>query len=155
MDALLPADSAAALRHGRSWNQASLKARLATALQRKYGNDLSVLPNLTLSVNGQPMTPDLSLFMGTTDLAKPDIALVAELPLIAIVILSSSQALDAQVKMSQNYLLAGVRSCWLIEPTLRAVFVTGSLGVYETFNNNEMLCDPATGIELELGLLFG
>ena len=107
-----------------------------------------------MAVAERAMTPDLALFPGVATLVKPDVVLVPEVPVTVVLILSSSQAFDAQVKMTENYLLAGVRSCWLVEPTLLAISVTSCLGVYQTFNCDETLRDPTTSIELELAPLF-
>lgn len=142
------------LKIGRSWNQSLLQARLITALQLGYGSNLAVLPNLTLTIAGQKMQPDIALFSSAANMARPYTGLAAALPLAVILILSSYQAFDGQVSLAKLYLLAGVQSCWLVEPTLRTFSVTNSPGVYTSFDYRNTLRDPTTGIELELAPLF-
>lgn len=139
---------------GRSWNQALVQARLLTALHRLSGSSFAVLPSLTLIVEGEELTPDLSLFVGVVERMKHDVAATPDLPLAVVLILSSNRAFDAQVQVAEVYLAAGVRSCWLVEPTLRTIFVTNTRGVYQSFDRFQTLYDPATSIELELAPLF-
>ena len=137
-----------------TWNHAVLQQNILFELRTRYPKKYTVLPELNLSVLGEKLVPDLAIFEGVRGILSHDLTMVSEMPLLVVEILSPSQSVSELTAKAERYLQAGVTSHWLVVPELMNIAVSSELGVYQTFNRQDTLRDPATGIELELAPLF-
>ena len=136
--------------HGR------LQARLIGLLYVGYGQTHTIYSELsiTLAPLFAKQVPDVAVYVGATPYALTDEITVQEPPALAIEIVSPTQALSEITNKVDGYLLAGVKSCWIVLPELRSVALSTQPGSYQTFDRHETLRDPTIGIELELAPLF-
>lgn len=110
--------------------------------------------SLTLAPSFAKQVPDIALYEGVVPYPASDEITVSEVPTLVIEILSPTQALVELTDKVENYLQAGVKSCWLVLPTFGSIAISTQSGEYHTVDRHERLVDPATGIELELTSLF-
>ncbi|MGI4871939.1 MAG: Uma2 family endonuclease [Janthinobacterium lividum] len=136
--------------HGR------LQAKLVGLLYVSCGRTHTIYSELsiTLAPHYARQVPDVAIYDGLMPYPAVDEISMSEVPLIAVEILSPTQALTELTDKIGGYLAAGVKSCWLLLPGLRSVAISTVPGVYQTFDYPDTLRDPATGIELELAALF-
>jgi len=137
-----------------TWNHAVLQKRILIRVESKYEGQFSVLPELNLGVGETKLVPDLCVFAGPDIFLPHDNPLVTQMPLTTVEILSPSQTVTELSGKVEQYLLAGVKSCWIVVPEFCIVVVSTKLGSYQTFERHETLTDSATGIELDLEQLF-
>jgi Uma2 family endonuclease len=79
---------------------------------------------------------------------------VTEAPLCATQIISPSQSLQDLITKARQYFSYGVKSCWLVIPGLKNVYVFSSPTQYQIFCDNQTLIDPVIGVSLELSKVF-
>lgn len=79
---------------------------------------------------------------------------MTDMPLTAIEIVSPSQADTEILAKFERYFNAGVKSCWLVMPSFKAISVYTAIGQYEFFKESNTLVDPVTGIEIPLNEVF-
>ena len=137
-----------------TWNHAVLQQRILLSIATRYAEQFCVLPELNLSVNREKLVPDLAIFAGADSFLDHDIQLTTEMPVVAVEIISPSQPVVELTTKAEQYLRAGVKSCWVVIPEFKQVVVSTQIGDYEAFGRHEILRDPVTGIELNLTSLF-
>ncbi|HFA51362.1 MAG TPA: Uma2 family endonuclease [Bacteroidetes bacterium] len=138
-----------------SKNHGIIQSRLIIALGVSYLDQYEFISEVKLALPGvKPSIPDISIFpKESVDLLEDEIQMT-EPPLTVIEILSPKQSIDdIKNKIFDIYFPAGVRSAWLIIPTLRTVYIFTPDRSYDIFTEGK-LHDPATGIELELDSFF-
>jgi len=136
-----------------SRNHALVQSYLIVALMR-YDDKLSILPEFSLELDGQPFVPDVSVYRQLQDVnALRDEVKGTEPPLLTVEILSPTQPLDDLVRKAEAYLEAGVGACWLVQPPLQnvTVFLPGQKP--RTHTSGEV-SDPGTGITVQLEDIF-
>jgi Uma2 family endonuclease len=129
--------------------QGRLIARLY-AHEDKY----NILSELSLDLNDWGSVPDIAIYPKRKMNFREDRIEVTTPPLCAIEILSPSQSLQELVNKANSYFQHGVKSCWLVIPSLENIYVFSSPESYSIFRSNQTLNDTALGIELELATLF-
>jgi Uma2 family endonuclease len=113
------------------------------------------MPELTLEMPARPnCVPDISVFHKMKANFLHDELTFSEKPFIAIEIVSSTQSNDEILLKFERYFLAGIQSCWLVMPSLKAISVYSKIGEYVFFNNSDTLVDTATDIQLNWGEVF-
>ncbi len=136
-----------------SRNHALVQSCMTVAFMR-YDDKLSILPEFSLELDGQPFVPDISVYRRLQDVsALHDEIKGTEPPLLAVEILSPTQPLDDLVQKAEAYLEAGVEACWLVQPSLQniTVFLPGQRPL--TYTAGEV-SDPGTGITVQLEEVF-
>ena len=134
-----------------SYNHSGVQAKLAGLLigLGKY----SVFTELSLEIDHAEYKPDISVYP-KRGLSKPrDILRMTDMPLLAIEILSSRQAMDELIDKFEVYFKAGISSCWLVEPTIEAITVYSSLLDYRTYGAGEVV-DAGLSIQLPIATVF-
>lgn len=129
--------------------QGKLIARLY-AYEDKY----NFFSELSLDLNEWGSVPDITIYPKRKLNFREDRIEVTTPPLCAIEILSPSQSLQELVNKASNYFQHGVKSCWLVIPSLENIYVFSSPESYNIFRSSQTLSDPALGIELELSKIF-
>ncbi len=75
-------------------------------------------------------------------------------PLLMIEIQSASQYTKKMVEKLEPYFDFGVKSRWIVIPTLQAILVYDSPTHYELYNVDEILKDKTLNIEIDLKKVF-
>lgn len=78
----------------------------------------------------------------------------SEAPLLTIDIQSPYQSMDEMVEKTERYFAFGVKSCWIVVPSIQAVLVYNQPGHYKFLHNDDLLTDPVIGIELPMLAVF-
>lgn len=151
-----------------SKHHAYLQANLIAAL-KKLPN-YTVFSELTLLLKTSDAEPVASVEASVAELVEaiPDICLypkqtinvfeedtikMTELPLLAIEILSPSQAVQIALDKFKMYFQAGIQSCWLVIPTAHAVIVYSSPQQAQSFNSGELI-DKTLNIRISTNEIF-
>ena len=119
-----------------------------------YLDQYDFLSELTLDLSDWESVPDIAIFPKMEyDYSKDEVRVTAP-PLCAIEILSPSQSLQELLDKAHQYFSKGVKSCWLVIPGLKNVYVFSESGQYQIFRDTETLKDEQLGISLELSKVF-
>lgn len=136
-------------------NHAYVQKNLLVSIDYRYRKTHTVLSELNLSMPQRPDTvPDIAIYAKLQIDFLHDIQSMIQMPLTAIEIISPSQANDDILAKFERYFEAGVKSCWLVIPSFKAISVYSAPGTYQFFRHDTTLNDPATGIELPLSEVF-
>jgi Uma2 family endonuclease len=99
-------------------------------------------------------TPDLILVPKFIPDFDHNPAKYAEPPLLTIEIQSPSQSTGLMVDKTEIYFAFGVKSCWIVIPSLRAVIVCDRPGHYQFFHGEEIIHDIQLDIQLPVAEVF-
>ncbi len=136
-------------------NHAYLQTNLLVELKTRYRQQYTVLSELNITMPQRPDTvPDIAIYPKLTIDFLHDITSMTQMPLTVVEIVSPSQGDAEIIAKFERYFNAGVQSCWLVLPTLKAVAVYSAIGKYQFFPDNTTLTDVVTGIELPLNDVF-
>src|SRR5437773_11458474 len=105
----------------------------------------SIYSELTVTIGGANFTPDISIYPREAADYRHDEITRAELPLVAVEILSPSQSHQEVVEKAEIYLRNGMKSCWIVSPPLRTVAVLLPDGREEVFHSG-VVKDPVVGL---------
>lgn len=136
-----------------SLNHSAIQANLIKAFV-PYWDKYRVASELNLDLSAWPSVPDLSILpKQPLDLDNDTIA-VAEAPICVIEIISPTQSLNELTAKARSYFAHGVRSCWIVLPPLRNIYVFTSPGEYQIFRSDETLNDPVLEVSFPLQGVF-
>jgi len=136
-----------------SLNHSRLAYRLGNLLS-KYEEKYDILPELDFELFADKAKPDIAICNKMPVDWRHDIIRLAEPPITIIEILSPKQAYnDLTDKIYDTYFRSGVKSVWLILPSVEAIqlFVPDQPVSYF---NETVFQDPVNGIELNIKELF-
>lgn len=143
-----------------SHNHALVQTNLGFLLKRL--NKHSVFTELSLDSSSldlkqfnvrDEVKPDLCLYPKRS-LSRPfDILKMAEMPLLAIEILSPRQGVQDILEKFAAYFALGVKSCWLVDPITAIVAVYAALDQHKIYSDGEVI-DEVIGIRLPLSEIF-
>jgi Uma2 family endonuclease len=131
-----------------------VQLKLGTALDNNYSDRYSLFSELSLELNHWDSVPDISIFPKMEIDYSQDEIKITEPPLCAIEILSPSQSLQELISKARKYFSYGLKSCWLVIPGLRNIYVFSSPDDYQIFRDNQMLHDAVIDVRLELAKVF-
>jgi Uma2 family endonuclease len=136
-----------------SINHSKIIHRLSVALSQFEG-EYDILPELELELSSGKCKPDVCVFPKMQDDWENDIIFYNKPPLIAIEIQSPKQATtDLTDKMNYLYFPSGVKSVWIIVPSLQLITIRTSDGIKLTYTEGTIK-DPVTGIEIAFSTIF-
>lgn len=136
-----------------SLNHSRLIHRISVALL-PYEDRYDILPELEFELSAGRLKPDVAIVPRQRYDYRRDVLRLVEPPTTAIEILSPTQSFDALVSKIQDYYLpAGVKSGWLVLPTVQMVYVFLPDQAPQVFTTGT-LHDPATGVEVTLTDIF-
>ena len=128
---------------------------LVVELTVKYRRLYTALPEITLEMPENPdCVPDVAIYAASSIQFEPDAIRMETMPLTTIEIMSPCQTDDELVAKTDRYFWAGVKSCWVVLPSFRAILVYSQPRKYQFFVEDSTLTDPATGIELAVSEIF-
>jgi Uma2 family endonuclease len=131
-----------------------VQSKLISNLDQSYGDKYTLFSELSLQLNTWDSVPDVSIFpIMNIDYSQDEIK-VTEPPLCAIEILSPSQSMQELISKARRYFSYGVKSCWLVIPGLKNIYVFSSPTDYQIFRDTETLHDPVIDVRLELSKVF-
>ncbi len=137
-----------------SRNHGKLQARFAYALITKYINQFEIETELSLELTTGKATPDIAINPVIEDDWFNDEIRVTVPPLSVIEIVSPTQSIDEiKDKIMNIYFAAGVKSAWIVIPTLQSVYVLTPDKKIRTFTSG-LIKDEVVGIELDMQYLF-
>ncbi len=137
-----------------SFLHAVTETRLAVYFVKHYKELYEAFPELTLDTPGKSMTPDISVYRKEPIDFSQDVIKRKDPPLATIEILSPTQVLQTLIDKTYDYFSFGVKSCWIVLPTLQSIYVFRAPGVHEAFNLGDVLSDPNLGIQIPMNELF-
>ena len=134
---------------------AIIQSNLVFELRRKYSQAFRTLSELTLDTPPNGSTPDVLIYpFFEVDFAAEYPSKRTDAPLVTIEIQSPSQSLDEMVDKAAVYFQFGVKSCWIIQPRVKGIFVFDRLNHYQYFHHDDTLKDPNLDLELSLSTIF-
>ena len=138
-----------------SLNHAIIQKNLVSNLDWKYKEKYSVLPELNVKISeSKDRVPDIAIYPVIEFVPEEDVIHMTETPLCVIEILSPKQDLTELIQKSSEYFKKGVKSYWLVLPSLQSIYVFSAPGEYENFNRKDILKDEQMDIELNLKDIF-
>jgi Uma2 family endonuclease len=136
-----------------TYNHGKIQARIGQQLLNSYEDKYDIVSEWTLTVTMPNTVPDLSITPAILSNWSDDKANTGRVPLTVVEIISPSQTLTEMTDKALLYFAAGVQSYWLVQPSLRTVFILMP-GRDELVFHNEPLADPTTGITIDLKKVF-
>jgi Uma2 family endonuclease len=139
-----------------SFNHSLLQIKLGALLFNQYGDKYQFHSELELDLpnSDRPTLPDICILPKQKIDWVNDIIRVKEPPLTTIEILSPMQNIETlKNKIYQQYFPAGVKSAWLVVPSLKTVSIYSPDGEVHSFSAGT-LHDPTNGISIGLDNIF-
>ena len=133
---------------------AAIQMNLGAELLVRYRNIYRTLSELSLATIPDGTTPDLAIYSAFSLDYEHRTAKRTDAPLACIEIQSPSQSNEEMVDKTGIYFEFGVRSCWIVVPAVKGIFVYDRPGHYEFFHGDDTLRDPNLGIEVPLSVIF-
>ena len=115
--------------------------------------DLSALANTTLGAHPDSLKPDIAVYAQWPVDFQNDVLKAAEMPVLAIEILSPLQGVKPVVDKFKFYFALGVRSCWLVYPYAQAIAVYHTPSEFTLFSQGDVV-DDRVGVRLPLSQIF-
>lgn len=145
-----------------SFNHSYLQSRLTILLWQK--SSLTVLTELSLDVSGlqdetlrrwfrEEIKPDVAVYDKRKPDYQDDIIRMVEMPILAVEILSPTQATMNVLRKVKAYFALGVQSCWLVYPYSKTVTVYRAADDYQSYSSGELV-DSALNITIPLSEIF-
>ncbi len=137
-----------------SYNHAELQSHLAFLLRLSYRHEYSILTELDFSFASGKTRPDLCIMPKRKANWLTDEIIVEAIPITTIEILSPEQSLNSLTdRIYKKHFPAGVKSVWLVVPTVQTISVLLPDQVQTNFSGGTII-DPVTNIRLELADIF-
>lgn len=157
METLVATQSEYELERGKpmpSLNHGSIQLNTGAALLSRYRNKYRFTSETSLELDGWPTTPDILIFPPLALNLRADKIKVKEPPLGIIEILSPTQNLNDLVDKADQYFAHGVKSCWIILPSMEGVAIYSEPGKYAFYTESDVAKDTVLGIEIPVRELF-
>ncbi len=133
-----------------SFAQTNLAILIGSAYRKKY----SIFTELSLELHSGKANPDLAIYEKKKPDWRHDTIRETEPPLTVVEILSPRQSFqEVADKIAEIYFPAGVKSAWLVVPTVKTIHIFTPDDEVATFTKGK-LTDPAIGVELEMAEIF-
>lgn len=132
----------------------SIQANLSFELKLRYRETNRIMSEVSLATTPDGTTPDVVVYPNIRLDYNNEPAKRTDPPLTCIEIQSPSQSNEEMVAKTNIYFQFGVKSCWVVLPSLRAVMVFDRPGHYVFFYEDDTLRDSQTGFELPLTAIF-
>jgi Uma2 family endonuclease len=131
-----------------------IQLKLAFQLENNYANQYSFFSELSLSLNGWDSVPDLAIYPKMDiDYDEDELELTTP-PLGVIEILSPTQSFNELKSKAGRYFASGVKSCWLVIPVVKNIYVFSNSSAYEIYKDKETLADKSLNIAIPLAEVF-
>ncbi len=132
-----------------------VQANIGFELKANYRQKYLFASEVTLDTTPKGSTPDLIILQNQkVNLSGEVPARLSTPPLTTIEIQSASQSLDEMVNKTLIYFDFGVKSCWVVQPRIKAIIVFNSPDEYKFFHHDDILKDATLDIEIDLKNIF-
>ena len=129
-----------------------VESRLSIELSKQEKYDVFIELSLELSTGNA--TPDICLFEHEKIDWLNDEIVVTRPPLLSIEILTLGQNLDDLLdRIAKIYFPAGVKSCWIVVPSLKTFTIYTSEREVRNMKDG-ILKDPVLGVEVDVKKIF-
>lgn len=137
----------------------AIQSNISFEVKARYRDTYRCLSETSLATSPDSTTPDIVIYPAFTLDYEHRTAKRSDAPLVCVEIhwnasRSPSQSIEEMVDKTQIYFDFGVRSCWIIVPAVKGIFVYGSPGHYEFYHGDDLLVESNLDIELPLLALF-
>lgn len=137
-----------------SFNHSELQSHMAFLLRAAYRHEYSILTELDFDFASGKTRPDLCIMPKRKADWLADEIIVQDVPLTTIEILSPEQSLNSLTeRIYKKHFPAGVRTVWLVVPTVQTVSVLLPDRKQVNFASG-IVVDPVTNIQLNLSEIF-
>jgi Uma2 family endonuclease len=133
---------------------AAIQMNLGAELLVRYRQSYRILSELSLATLPEGTTPDVAVYPAFALDYEHRTARRTDAPLLCIEIQSPSQSAEEMVNKTNVYFAFGVRSCWVVVPAVKGIFVYDRPGHYAFFHGDDTLHDPTLDITLPLSAVF-
>lgn len=131
-----------------------IQTRLSNYLMNHFSDRFDIFTELTLDTPGEKTTPDIAICLSEPiDFSKDEVKR-KEPPIATIEILSPTQVLQTLLDKTNDYFSFGVKSCWVILPTLKTIYVYHAPYQFEVFSPGDELYDAVLDVRLPIDMLF-
>lgn len=136
-----------------------IQSEVIFLLKKDNTEKFTIASELSLDFMPKGATPDVCIYpkMDIDMNSEEDVVKMTDPPITTIEILSPTQPLNTVIsKIRQIYFTNGVKSSWVIIPSMKAVVLylpDHDLDGYELFKSGEVK-DPVTGITLKVDDIF-
>jgi Uma2 family endonuclease len=137
-----------------SLNHSIIQGNISFLLMLSYRTEYRITPEISLHLNGWNCVPDVAIFPLLTVDFRHDVIKFETVPLGVVEILSPTQNVEDLTTKAEMYFMKGVKSYWLILPTLENIYVFEDAYNYQIFTKKQLLQDKNLNIELNLEEIF-
>jgi Uma2 family endonuclease len=132
----------------------AIQANISFEVKTRYRDTYRCLSETSLATSPDSTTPDIAIYPAFALDYENRTAKRSDAPLVCVEIQSPSQSLEEMVDKTQIYFNFGVKSCWIIVPAVKGIFVYDRPGNYEFYHGDDLLTDSNLDIEMPLHVLF-
>lgn len=137
-----------------SRNHSKLQARIASLLSVGYEEVYDIFTELSVEINGKTLAPDICIYPISEEDWRKDEIIISKPPITVIEILSPKQAVQDLVDKFDEYFKAGVKSCWLVIPTLEIIDVfIDDIHQKQTYVVGSIK-DAVSGVNIDINKVF-
>jgi Uma2 family endonuclease len=130
------------------------QSNLIFQLQQSYRNRYRFFSELSMELGDWESVPDLAIYpISIVDFSE-DIIQVSEVPLGIVEIISPTQSFNELIFKAGKYFDKGVKTCWIVIPVLKSMYVFSGKQDYEFFKFEDTLLDRTLDISLSLKEVF-
>jgi Uma2 family endonuclease len=133
---------------------AAVQSNLIFELRLRYQQAYRIFSELSLATVTDGTTPDLAIYPAFALDFDNRTARRTDAPLCCIEIQSPSQSIEEMLVKVKIYFQFGVKSCWVVQPAVRGIFVFDTPDHYQFFHGEDTLRDEALALELPLPAVF-
>ncbi|MCB0521411.1 MAG: Uma2 family endonuclease [Lewinellaceae bacterium] len=131
-----------------------LTQRLLFYFLTHYRDKYEALPELTLDTPDEKTTPDIAICeIEPIDFSQDEIKRT-EPPFATIEILSPTQILQTLLDKTNDYFSFGVKSCWVVLPTLKSIYVFTAPNQFKVYSHGDELHDPNLDVKVPMDEIF-
>jgi Uma2 family endonuclease len=132
----------------------AIQINIGYELKHKYPKQFRLASEVLLDTQPLGSTPDIIAYPYSELDFQNDPSRRTDAPLLSIEIQSASQSTKDMTSKLEPYFSFGIKSCWIIAPDFKAVFVYSSPYHYDFFHENDMVKDVILGIEISVEKIF-
>ena len=132
----------------------SIQLNIGYELKFKYPKQFRIASEVLLDTQPNGSTPDIVVYPYSELDFQNDPSRRKDAPLLTVEIQSGSQTTKDMTSKLEPYFSFGIKSCWIITPDFKAVFVYSSPYHYDFFHENDMVKDAVLGIEISVEKIF-
>lgn len=132
----------------------AIQFNIGFEIKTKYPNKFRIANEVILETQPSGSTPDVVIYETAELDFNNDPARRQDAPLLTIEIQSPSQSTKDMTSKLEPYFSFGIKSCWIIVPEFKAIFVYNSPYHYDFFYETDILNDKIMGIEIPVAKVF-